>query len=78
MLNMNERAWQLADTFAARADELRIGVQTSGTGARVLDAGVNVPGGLGAGRALAELCMGGLGQVAFAPIVIDGRSWAGV
>ena len=77
-LSMNERAWQLADTLAARVDELQIAVHTIGGGARVLDAGVNVRGGLEAGRALAELCMGGLGHVAFAPITVDGRSWAGV
>jgi methenyltetrahydromethanopterin cyclohydrolase len=78
MLSMNERAWQLADTLAARADELHVAVHTIGGGARVLDAGVHARGGLGAGRALAELCMGGLGHVAFAPLIIDGRSWAGV
>ena len=78
MLNMNERAWQLADAMVARADELQIAVHTTDAGVRVLDAGVNARGGLEAGRALAELCMGGLGHVAFAPVVIDGRSWAGV
>ena len=78
MLNMNERAWQLADALAARAQELHVAVHTIGNGARVLDAGVAARGGLGAGRALAELCMGGLGHLAFAPIVIDGQSWPGV
>ena len=78
MLSMNERAWQLADTLAARADELQIAVYVLGSGVRVLDAGVNARGGLDAGRALAELCMGGLGHLAFTPVVIDGRSWAGV
>jgi methenyltetrahydromethanopterin cyclohydrolase len=77
MLSMNERAWRMADTLAARADELHLAVHAVG-GARVLDAGVHVRGGLEAGRSLAELCMGGLGHVAFAPIVIDGHSWPGV
>jgi methenyltetrahydromethanopterin cyclohydrolase len=78
MLNMNERAWKLADALVARADELHIAVHTVSGGARILDAGVAVRGGLDAGRALAELCMGGLGHVAFAPITIAGQSWAGV
>ena len=78
MLQMNERAWRMADDLAARADELQIAAHTIGGGARVLDAGVESRGGLGAGRALAELCMGGLGHVAFAPIMIAGESWAGV
>src|SRR5687768_17044103 len=77
-LGMNERAWQLADALVARADELHIVVHTISGGARVLDAGVAARGGLDAGRALAELCMGGLGHVAFAPITIAAESWAGV
>ena len=62
-LEMNERAWALADACAARADELRIATHRLPCGARVIDAGVNATGGLGAGRVLAELCMGGLGHV---------------
>jgi methenyltetrahydromethanopterin cyclohydrolase len=77
-LGMNERAWMLADRAAARADELRVAVHGLACGARVIDAGVDVPGGLNAGRMLAELCMGGLGRIEFAPVTIDGESWSGV
>ena len=62
----------------ARADELRIAVQTLASGARVVDAGVNVPGGFAAGLALAELCMGGLGHIEFTSLTIGGESWPGV
>jgi methenyltetrahydromethanopterin cyclohydrolase len=75
---MNERAWALADLFLGRAGELRIVEQRLTGGARVIDAGVNAPGGLGAGLALAELCMGGLGHVAHVPLVIGGETWQGV
>jgi methenyltetrahydromethanopterin cyclohydrolase len=75
---MNERAWALADACIARADELRVAVQTLPSGARVIDAGITVAGGLGAGRVLAELCMGGLGHIELTPITIDGESWSGV
>jgi methenyltetrahydromethanopterin cyclohydrolase len=77
-LKMNERAWALAEACAARADELRVAVHRLSSGARVIDAGVNVPGGMAAGRALADLCLGGLGHVTFTPLTIDGESWAGV
>ena len=77
-LGMNERAWILADQCVARAAELRIGVHTLASGARVIDAGVDVPGGFAAGRALAELCMGGLGHITFAPLTIDREEWPGV
>jgi methenyltetrahydromethanopterin cyclohydrolase len=77
-LGMNERAWALADACVGRAAELRIAAQLLAGGARVIDAGVDVPGGLAAGLALAELCMGGLGRVAYVPLVIDGETWQGV
>src|SRR5437899_579956 len=77
-LGMNERAWALADTCVARAGELRLASQTLASGARLIDAGVNVSGGLGAGLTLARLCMGGLGHVLHVPLVIGGESWQGV
>jgi methenyltetrahydromethanopterin cyclohydrolase len=77
-LGMNERAWALADQYAARADELRVAVHQLACGARVIDAGVAVPGGLAAGCGLAELCLGGLGHVSLGPVTIDGESWSGV
>jgi methenyltetrahydromethanopterin cyclohydrolase len=75
---MNERAWALADWCIAHAVELRVGVHTLAGGARILDAGVRASGGLAAGRALAELCMGGLGHVGFVPLMIGGETWSGV
>jgi methenyltetrahydromethanopterin cyclohydrolase len=77
-LGMNERAWALADTCVERAGELRVSSQTLASGARVIDAGVNVQGGLGAGLTLARLCMGGLGDVVQVPLVIGGDTWPGV
>jgi methenyltetrahydromethanopterin cyclohydrolase len=77
-LGMNERAWVLTDRLVERAAELRIALDTLAGGARVIDAGANVPGGFAAGRALAELCMGGLGHVEFASLMIGGLEWPGV
>ena len=77
-LRMNERAWGLADAAIERARELRLAVHTLESGARVLDAGVNVAGGLGAGRLLAQLCMGGLGEVDYVPLTIGDEAWSGV
>jgi methenyltetrahydromethanopterin cyclohydrolase len=77
-LRMNERACRLADVYAERTDELSVAVRTLANGARVIDAGVEAGGGLAAGLALAELCMGGLGHVTFAPLAIGGESWPGV
>ena len=72
-LSVNQRAAELADRLAADADALRVAVTRLPGGTRVIDCGSAVPGGLEAGRRFAEITMGGLGSVAFAPVVIDGR-----
>jgi len=78
MLDMNERAWVLASSHVERAAELGIAVHTLPGGARVIDAGVNVSGGLAAGRALTALCMGGLGHVEYTTLTIGADTWPGV
>ncbi len=45
---------------------LRVGVEQLANGTMILDAGINHSGGLEAGRRIAELCLGGLGQVQLA------------
>ena len=75
---MNARALDLAHRAVERAAELRIAVHTLTGGARLLDAGIDVPGGFAAGRLLAELCMGGLGHLAFGALSIGGEQWPGV
>src|SRR5206468_10235699 len=77
-LGMNERAWALADQMAGRAAELRVAVHALENGARIIDAGVAAAGGFAAGLALAELCMGGLGHVAYTALTIGGEAWPGI
>jgi len=61
-----------------REAELRVAVHALPSGARVLDAGFNVPGGFAAGLALAELCMGGLGHAEYASLALGADAWPGV
>ena len=75
---MNGLAWELADEMAEQEEGLRVKVTTLPGGARVIDAGVDVPGGFTAGLALSEICMGGLGEVAYSPLQIGGMAWPGV
>lgn len=77
-LRMNEAASEIADSMADQADLLRVRASRLPSGARVIDAGVEVEGGIEAGLALAEICMGGLGNVSVAPLQIGGRSHAGL
>ncbi|HTS88428.1 MAG TPA: methenyltetrahydromethanopterin cyclohydrolase [Gemmatimonadales bacterium] len=75
---MNERARDLAEVMSEDIAGLRIAVQTLESGAAVIDAGVAVDGGLNAGIIMAEICMGGLGDVDYASLQLGGENWPGV
>jgi len=77
-LKLNARAHDLADLMAEEVDGLRVAVHKLSNGARVIDAGVGVEGGLNAGLMLSEICMGGLGDVDYAPVTLGGESWPAV
>ena len=71
-MTLNDRARELADRLAA---DVLVEVTTLANGTRVIDCR---DGGFAAGRAFAEICMGGLGEVTYAPLVLDGRWFPGL
>jgi methenyltetrahydromethanopterin cyclohydrolase len=77
-MGMNQRAVELADAMVEESALLRVRVRTLGNGARVVDAGVETEGGYGAGLAIAEICMGGLGDLSYTTVRIGDQSWPGV
>ena len=71
-LNLNARAHVIAQQMSAEAEALGIAAHRLANGAQVLDCGVEVPGGLEAGRLFAEACLGGLGRVTFTAVEFGG------
>jgi methenyltetrahydromethanopterin cyclohydrolase len=71
-LTLNERAQRLADHLAANAQALRVAVQQTTAGARIIDCGINVEGGLNAGLALARICLAGQAEVTLVPGEVAG------
>lgn len=69
---LNQRAWELVQDAERRADELRIAIAGDG---RILDFGVEAPGGLAAGIELARICLSGLGEVSLVPGELAGGGW---
>ncbi|MCC7049009.1 MAG: methenyltetrahydromethanopterin cyclohydrolase [Alphaproteobacteria bacterium] len=75
-------ATPLVERLIADAAALRLGIHAGPAGARIVDAGIDAPGGIEAGRRIAEICMGGLGSVAVAtdqalarwPVSVTSRS----
>lgn len=61
--NVNHCAQPLIRQLLDDPARYRVGVSTLQGGTRVVDAGIAHPGGLEAGRLIAEICMGGIAQV---------------
>jgi methenyltetrahydromethanopterin cyclohydrolase len=61
--SVSSAAAKLVEGIVADASALRCSVTVGGAGERLIDMGAQVPGGLEAGRRLAEVCLGGLGSV---------------
>src|SRR5262249_16848205 len=70
------RAQRLTDYLAANAASFRVSVQQTRLGARLIDCGVHVPGGMQAGLILARICLAGQAGLAIAPSEIG--SFSGV
>ncbi len=66
-MQLNARAAKLCDRLVDERDTLRIAVGNSACGCRLIDCGVTAPGGLEAGRRLAEISLAGLGSVELVP-----------
>jgi methenyltetrahydromethanopterin cyclohydrolase len=65
-VGLNRRAAALADQLERESQVLRLRVERLANGTRLIDAGIECPGGLEAGRLIAEICLGGLGKVSVA------------
>lgn len=74
-MNLNQRAFDLCREICEVPEDLRVAVHGYAGGGTVIDLGVEVPGGLDAGVALAEICLAGLGQVSLVPA--DREIWQG-
>ena len=61
--SIGECAAPLVAALLADADALGIATERAESGAVLVDAGIRSPGGVEAGRRIAEICMGGLGRI---------------
>ena len=66
-VSVNQRSAELVAHLVADAQELRIGISRGQLGEMLIDAGSKKLGGIAAGLQIAEICMGGLGQVTLVP-----------
>jgi len=61
--SVNQLSEPVLKKLLQQADALQIGVSTHETGCTIIDAGIKHAGCAEAGRLIAEICMGGLGEV---------------
>ena len=74
-MQLNELALRRCQPLVERPEEFRVAVIRTPAGTRLIDCGVESPGGLACGRVLVEVCMAGLGRVAVVPS--DPAVWPG-
>lgn len=72
MISVNSLGSNLVHGLMESAERLNVSVGETGSGATVVDCGVDVRGGYDAGRVMAEVCMGGLGSTSITMGDIDG------
>ncbi len=72
---LNRLAVAIAEETTSLAGMLRLRAIDVSGGGRVVDCGVEVEGGIGAGIALARICMAGLSTVTLIPGEVDGSGW---
>lgn len=83
MLDMSPGQWPsvsataqpLVERLVREARALRVGVSQTANGATIIDAGVRAPGGVEAGRLIAEICLGGLGSVSLSYAPYERWAW---
>ncbi len=64
-ISINQLTQPLVGALINDANALNLKLFTHESGATIIDAGIDATGGLEAGKRIAEICMGGLGQVNF-------------
>jgi methenyltetrahydromethanopterin cyclohydrolase len=62
MFSVNEKACKLVQELCASSADYGVSVEKTQQGATIIDAGIKAKGGFNAGRAITEICMGGLGK----------------
>jgi len=63
-VNVSESSRALVDQLVDDPARYRVTTAVHDTGVTIVDAGIEAPGGLEAGRMIGEICLGGLGSVA--------------
>ncbi len=66
-LSVNRLAWKLLDKLCENPDFYGVKVEKTGSGATIVDAGIEVKGGFQAGKIITEICMGGCGKAEIIP-----------
>jgi methenyltetrahydromethanopterin cyclohydrolase len=62
--SINALSMPLVEKLISQANTLNIGISQNAIGVTIVDAGIQFAGNVEAGRLIAEICMGGLGEIA--------------
>jgi methenyltetrahydromethanopterin cyclohydrolase len=68
MISVNNQAYDIVNSMVAHAEQLAIDVTHLANGTQVIDLGLHAAGGLLAGKYVADISLGGMGEVSFNPL----------
>lgn len=71
-VSINANALRIINEMVERKSQLRIEVEKTRSGAKIIDVGVEARGGYLAGKYVTEICLGGLGSVSLHPYNYEG------
>ena len=70
-ISVNENAMQIVQDIMDEKDSLECAIYEQSNGTTIIDAGIEVTGGIEVGRLIGEICLGGLGAVRVTQMHID-------
>ncbi len=73
-VSVNQKAMELVKNLCSKAGYYRVKVTKSDLGATIIDAGIEAKGSIEAGKAITEICLGGLGKATISSIQLGNQS----
>jgi len=77
-VSVNRKAMKLVKDLCSKADYYGVKVTKSDLGATIIDAGIRAEGSFEAGKAITEICLGGLGEATISSMQIGTQSFPSI
>jgi methenyltetrahydromethanopterin cyclohydrolase len=77
-VSVNQKAMELVKNLCSKAGYYGVKVTKSDLGATIIDAGIRAKGSIEAGKAITEICLGGLGKVTISSMQLGNQNFSSI